>query len=247
MRAGPNLSAIVLWRTHTLLKLSCALGAAGMLACDGLTEPPTAEITPSLSVGSIAVASGASGQVLITVGPQAGGVRLAVAGNPAGLDVTLSPDFLRANETQSVLTVAANKAARAGEVTLTITAMAAGSEQVAAVTQATVKLYVLVTDCPGYAIPFSCPPFPTGGAGQISGTVRERSATGIRPIGGAPVWAWVQLSNGSGYSAGRVETNASGEYRFPNLPNALIVLQSSPAGYDQPCATTLQLAGLSAT
>src|SRR5688572_7253988 len=82
------------WRMHHLVQLSCALGAAGLMACDGLTAPPTAQNTVSLSVGSIAVAPGTSGQVLITVGTRAGGVRLAVTGAPAGLDATLSPDFL---------------------------------------------------------------------------------------------------------------------------------------------------------
>jgi hypothetical protein len=217
------------------------------MACDGLTEPPAAQITLSLSAKSIAVAAGTSGQVLITVGPQAGSVRLVATGNPAGLDVTLSPDFLTQNETQSLLTVAADETAPPGEVTLTISATPAGSEHSGGVAQATVKLYVVVIDCPGYAIPSSCPPFPTGGAGVISGVVRERSANGSGLIGGVPVWAWVQLSNGNGYSAGRVTTNGRGEYRFPNLPPGLIIMQTGGAGYDQPCASPVQFNGASAT
>ncbi len=100
--------------------------------------------------------------------------------------------------------------------------------------------------CPGYAIPSSCPPFPTGGSSFITGVVRERSAEATRPVGGASVWAWVQFPD-HGYSAGRVQTNANGEYRFPNLPNALIVMQTGGGGYDQPCAAVFQLAGSSGT
>ena len=94
--------------------------------------------------------------------------------------------------------------------------------------------------CPGYADPGRCPPFPTGGPNVITSTVLERTRDGTKPLAGARVWAWVQYSNGNGYSAGSVSSDADGNYRFPLLPDAFIVLQTG-GDYDQPCAATLQL------
>lgn len=96
------------------------------------------------------------------------------------------------------------------------------------------------TACPGYAIPDRCPPFPTGGNNVITGSVVERTREGTRPRPYARVWAWVQRSN-NGYSAGSVRTDGDGNYRFPTLPDAFIVLQAGADGYDQPCASTLHL------
>jgi hypothetical protein len=96
------------------------------------------------------------------------------------------------------------------------------------------------TNCPGYAMPDRCPPFPTGGSNVITGSVLERTPEGTRPRPDRRVWAWVQRSN-NGYSAGSVRTDADGNYSFPTLPDAFIVLQAGGDGYDQPCASTLQL------
>lgn len=103
-----------------------------------------------------------------------------------------------------------------------------------------------VSGCPGYAIPSSCPPFPTGGNNVITGVVLERTSTGTRPFGPGGVWAFVDLVD-RGYSAGRAETNANGEYRFPLLPNALVILQGGGGKYDQPCASLVELWSSTAT
>ena len=245
--ARPNLKRGRALTGFRIRHLMSVLGAAAAIACDGVTEPTPGVNAISLSVASLTLAPGTSQQVVVTVGPQAAGVRLTVSGLPAGLSATLSPELLSQGETQSSLIVTADLGASAGDATLTIRAAAGGAENVGSGIQATATLHVRVTGCPGYAIPTSCPPFPTGGNSFISGVVLERTATGTRPKGGASVWAWVQYANGNGYSAGRVQTDANGEYRFPNLPNALIVLQTGGGGYDQPCASVVELAGPSAT
>lgn len=234
-------------QTHLLRLLLMVSGAAGVIACDGVTEPAPNAITISLSAASVTLQPGVSEQVVVSVVPPVGGVRLTLAGLQSGISATLSPEFLSQGETQSTLTVAAVSGTRPGETTLTIGAVAGGAGASGGMTQATVKLLVRVPECPGYAIPSNCPPFPTGGTSFISGVVLERSAAGTRPIGGAAVWAWVQYANGNGYSAGRVQTDANGEYRFPNLPDALVLLQTAGGGYDQPCASFVQLAGPSGT
>ena len=221
-------------------QLLTVLGAAGLTGCDSVTEPALG-VTISLSVASVSLQPGTSEQVVLTILPQAGGVQLTVGGVPAGLSATVSPAFLAASETQSVLTVAADSAALPGDATLTISA-ARGD----AAGQATLKLQILASPCPGYANPSNCPPFPTGGSGVISGVVNQRSAAGTQPLGGASVWAWVQFPD-HGYSAGRVQTNANGEYRFPDLPRALIIMQVGGTGYDQPCASPVQFNGASET
>src|SRR5688500_19003723 len=185
-------------------RLLTVLGAAGLTGCDSVIEPALV-VTISLSIASVTLQPGASEHVVLTILPQAGGVQLAVGEVPAGLSATLSPEFLAARETQSVLTVAADPAALPGDATLTISA-ARGD----ATGQATLKLQILASPCPGYAIPSSCPPFPTGGTGVVSGVLRERSGTGTHPLGGASVWAWFQLTN-HGYNGGRVQTNSNGE------------------------------------
>jgi Big-like domain-containing protein len=103
-----------------------------------------------------------------------------------------------------------------------------------------------VEPCPGYAIPSSCPPFPTGGANAITGVVSERTAEGLRPLPGAVVYAWVQFSD-HGYSRGGVESDAGGRYRIDLLPNTLIHLQGWAAGYNQPCGNVVILSGSEAT
>lgn len=103
-----------------------------------------------------------------------------------------------------------------------------------------------VSGCPGYAIPTSCPPFPTGGTNVISGVLLERTLSGTRPFAGGSVWAFVYLGN-RGYSAGRAATNANGEYRFPLLPDALVVMHGGGGKYDQPCASVVSLLTPSAT
>jgi len=103
------------------------------------------------------------------------------------------------------------------------------------------------TTCPYYAVPTNCPPFPTGGTSVISGTVFERTASGTTPLANASVWAWVQYPNGSGYSRGLTVSDASGHYSFDGVPNAFIIVEGGKDGYNQPCASYLQLDGPSAT
>ena len=226
--------------------LMTVLGAAGVTSCDGVTEPPPGVNNISLSVTSLTLAPGTSEQVAVTISPQTS-VRLTLTGMPAGVRATFSPDFLPEGETRSTLTVAADSAAGPSEVTLTLRAVAGGPANSGASIQATTSLRLRVTECPGYAIPTNCPPFPTGGSSVIRGTVVERSRESIRPAAGASVWAWVQYPNGNGYSAGRIQTDSLGVYQFGGLPNALIVMQTAAPGFDQPCASIVQLAGPSAT
>ncbi|MGI8619238.1 MAG: carboxypeptidase-like regulatory domain-containing protein [Gemmatimonadaceae bacterium] len=228
-------------------RLLWALGTAAVLSCAGVTEPATNTntntISLSLSATSLTLAPGTSQQLDVTVGRRAGGVRLSLTGLPAGLSATFLPEVLPDGETKSSLTLAAASDAPAFDATLTLSATTTADAR----TQATASLHVRVTYCPGYAIPSSCPPFPTGGANVLTGTVLERAATGTTSLAGVSVWAWVEYPNRNGYSAGRVESNDRGEYRFPNLPAALIVLQTFRTGYDQPCASFTQLTGPSST
>jgi len=247
-RIAEGCSRVELWpdQMHRLRRLLVVFGAVGLTGCDSVTDPASEVNTISLSVASVTLQPGTSQQVVVTVVPQARGVRLAVKRLPPGLGATLSPDSLAPGETHSTLTVAADATATSGEATLTVGAAGGGAGNLGLVIPATLKLYVVVAACPGYADPSHCPPFPTGGSGVISGVLRERSATGSLPRGGASVWAWVQFPD-HGYSAGRVQTNANGEYRFPNLPGALIILQAGGGGYDQPCASAVAFSGSSET
>lgn len=95
--------------------------------------------------------------------------------------------------------------------------------------------------CPGYADPANCPPFPTGGSNILTGTVLERTPSGTTPRANAVVWAWVELPNGNGYSAGSVTADLLGNFRFALLPDARIILQAGVGGYTQPCSSTLNL------
>lgn len=247
MRAGRNR---VSCGAHSRMRLLALFGAAGLIACDGVTEPASRGIAVSLSVGSITLAPGNRRQVVVTVAPQAEGVRLSVTGLAAGMGAILSPEYLPQGVTQSKLTVSTDSVTPAGDVTLTVSAVR-GAENISGLIQAKAALHVSVTaggggDCPGYALPSNCPPFPTGGSNFITGVVRERSAAGTSPIGGATVWAWVQYPD-HGYSAGGVQTDASGKYRFPNLPDALIVMEAGGGGYDHPCASVFQLGSPSVT
>ena len=103
------------------------------------------------------------------------------------------------------------------------------------------------TTCPYYALPSSCPPFPTGGANQVSGVVFERTATGTTPLANVQIWAWVEYANGSGYSRGAATSDATGHFVVNGLPNATIYLQTGLDGYDEPCSSTLYLNGPAAT
>lgn len=218
-----------------------AVGVAGC-ASSG-TEPVPGERPVSLSIGSLTLLAGTSDEVHIMVGSQPFGVTLTVTGLPDGVTATFTPRYLGANDVASTLKLSANASSRAAQKTLTIlaTPMTAGAPQTSA------QLILRVSECPVYATPDRCPPFPTGGSNTISGTVMERTASGLQPVAGAWVWAWVQYLNGNGYVAGHVETNAQGTYSFPGLPNALIVMDARSTSYDQPCATIVELRDTVAT
>jgi hypothetical protein len=105
---------------------------------------------------------------------------------------------------------------------------------------------VVDSPCPGYADPADCPPFPTGGNGSISGVVLERTVDGVRPLGNATVYAWIELAR-SGYARGATQVGADGKFTVTLLPAAEIILEGYAPGYDQPCANTLAFNGSSAT
>lgn len=233
--------------TDTQRALRCAARCASLflvmgVGCDRATAPGDS-VSISLSAASVAIAPGDSQAVTVTVVRRSGTALLSVAGVPEGVRASFDPGLLEDGETQSALTVVADQAAAPGAAIVAVNAVVAGVTPSMA---RSATLTVTVDPCPGYAIPSSCPPFPTGGSRVISGVVRGRTVAGTQPLAGAFVWAWVQLPS-SGYSRGRVETDASGNYRMSDLPAARILLQSWSAGYDQPCASLVELTAPSAT
>lgn len=92
------------------------------------------------------------------------------------------------------------------------------------------------TTCPGYAIPSQCPPFPTGGSSSISGTVRGWTDDGLKPVGSATVWAWIQQA-GFGYARGATPADENGRFTITLLPNdgGLLQLFASAPDFLQAC------------
>ena len=88
------------------------------------------------------------------------------------------------------------------------------------------------TTCPYYALPSSCPPFPTGGIVEITGVVSERTLEGssatcerqqIYDVGAIREWKRIQSS--------AVTSDANGHFRFDGLPNdTTIYLQTYLVG-----------------
>jgi hypothetical protein len=107
-------------------------------------------------------------------------------------------------------------------------------------TSYTVPFSTGTTECPGYAIPSSCPPFPTGGNGSISGVVNERTPEGVRPLANAKVFGWVQLID-HGYATGGVSSLGNGTFTLNRIPNAQILLQAWSEGFNQPCGKVVNL------
>jgi hypothetical protein len=241
-----NTGDLMRWRKQTspnirLAALGCALGLIG--CAQQAVEPALNSRPISLSVSSVVLYRGATSTVAITVDMQPFGIALSVAGLPAGVTANLTPAFLQSTDSTSTLKLSADASTPLVERRITI--VATPNRETAAPTAAV--LDVRVSECPGYAIPDQCPPFQTGGSNAISGIVLERMVSGVVPVSGARIWAWVQLANGSGYSAGSVLADTEGKYFFPNLPNALIVLEARNQVYDQPCATIVNLSSAAAT
>lgn len=94
--------------------------------------------------------------------------------------------------------------------------------------------------CPGYADPNHCPPFPTGGQYTVTGTVKEWTAEGLKPLSGAKVFGWVKGS-GFGYVAGGLESDANGNFSIPMVPALPLQLQVSLNGYSMPCGKLIQV------
>lgn len=231
------------------LRLGMALnvfGVAGVMACNDVTEPAQEVNTISLSTNSVMLPAGTSQLVVLTVSAQSPRLRLTLSGVPSGVTASFSPEIISQGLAQSALTLVASSSAVPGEATVTVAAAPDGAPASGTAGRATATLQVKLTGCPGYAIPSNCPPFPTGGTGVITGVVAERSEAGNRPAAIVPVWAWVQFPT-YGYSAGRVNTDANGRYQFPNLPHTLVLLQTGGNGYDQPCASSVQLSAAGAT
>jgi len=96
--------------------------------------------------------------------------------------------------------------------------------------------------CAGYAIPTSCPPFPTGGMSTVTGVVREWTPSGLKPVAGALVYGWVQGST-FGYATGAVQTDADGRYVHQSIPNLKLLLTVFKEGHTQPCAMLADITG----
>ena len=92
-----------------------------------------------------------------------------------------------------------------------------------------------------------CPPFPTGGPSSLSGRVIDITESVAQSMQGRRVSAWVQMPN-AGYAVMSTPIDANGRYTFPSLPaNALVSLYAGGNGFDQPCATMIQVTGTAAS
>lgn len=233
-----------LFRGRAVLGYLAVTGATAILACSLDTGPggDAASIESdsiSVSLPSLTLIPGSTGQVAVTVRSQAG-LKLTISGLTGGMRGTFEPEVVQRGIAKSTLTLTAGFESTVGETVLTIGAVkneSGGTQTLKS--SATLRVNV---GCPGYAIPSMCPPFQTGGDHLVSGIVLERTSTGTRPAAGMSVWAWVQRPT-NGYSAGRVQTSALGEYGFSLLPDAQILIQAGGPGYDQPCASLVQVAG----
>jgi hypothetical protein len=206
-------------------------------ACSGdVTDPAPSARVITLDVTSLSMIAGDRREVTINVAAEGPPVSLAVDGLPGGSTANFSPQILPTGLTRSVMTLAAGTPA---EAILTIRAISLeaqpGSPQ-----QSTATLRVSVTNCPGYAIPEMCPPFPTGGDLSITGVVMERTAEGTRPREGHQVWAWVQRAT-NGYASASVRTGQGGLFFYPTFPPSLVVIQLWNSEWDHPCASVVQL------
>jgi hypothetical protein len=100
---------------------------------------------------------------------------------------------------------------------------------------------VVVTACDHPAAPSLQPspspsPSPAAQTATISGVVWQHAADGVKPLGVASVWGWVQTA-GSGWRVGPNKTDLDGRYSFQVPTGASLRVQLS-ALY-QPCVVTI--------
>jgi hypothetical protein len=100
--------------------------------------------------------------------------------------------------------------------------------------------------CSDAADKSGCPPPASVANNVVTGIVTERTPDGVRPMPLAVISAWVQLSDGSGYSPPNVYADADGKYTIDSLPHATIQLHALVFGMDQPCGVAVQLSNASA-
>ena len=216
------------------------VGTLAVMGCNegaGITASGSSAAEITLAVDSIVIRRNGGRQVALQVTSPPGGTRLAVAGIGDGIMVAFSQATLPAGSAQSVLAVSVTSAAPVGVSTVRINASSSDGKVLASA-----ALHVVVLepqqDCP------SCP-FTVGGSNVVSGLVLQRSDSGTRPLGGATVWAWVE-GTAHGYSRSTV-ANGNGEYRLERLEDARIYLMGWTGGYDQPCASFVDVKKSSAT
>jgi hypothetical protein len=70
----------------------------------------------------------------------------------------------------------------------------------------------------------------------VTGTVSEWTPTGVIPLRGAQVSAWIQ-EPGGGYMLSGIVTNDDGSYTIRSLPDALVIVGASSPGLEQHCST----------
>ena len=134
-------------RRSTLLAAAIAIsaGAFTLSACSDNGNDTTGDIDITVAPTTITVIRGGSAAATVTIdrsGTFAGGVGLAVTGEPAGVDAAFAPASLGAGESTAAITVSAAADAVLGTYPLTLTASGSG------VSSDNATLTVEVTDPP---------------------------------------------------------------------------------------------------
>lgn len=102
----------------------------------------------------------------------------------------------------------------------------------------------IASNCPGFAIPNACPPFPTGGPYTVTGQILERTETGTRLVPDAFAYAWVQTAVG-GYARGRLPVSSQGFYEATLIPTSTVVIEAGGPGMTQPCVARVDVTNAS--
>ncbi len=125
--------------------IAISAGAFTLSACGSDGNDSTGDIDIGVTPASITIVQGGSAAASIAIdrsGTFAGGVGLAVTGEPAGVDAVFAPAALGVGESTAAITVSAAADAVPGTYPLTLTASGSG------VSDDTATLTVVVTAAP---------------------------------------------------------------------------------------------------
>jgi uncharacterized membrane protein len=125
--------------------IAISAGAFTLSACSDNGNDTTGDIDIVVAPASITIVQGASAAAAVTIdrsGTFAGGVGLAVSGQPASVDAVFAPASLGAGESTAAITVSAAADAVPGTYPLTLTASGSG------VSDDTATLTVTITAAP---------------------------------------------------------------------------------------------------